>query len=107
MILQVKKSGDMFDVTMGSYDGAEVCQLVGLFLLNKLEKYIPKKSIGLYRDDGLPALDLPGPDLERLKKKITILFNEYGLKVAIEVNQKRTDFLDIYLNLEDDSFRPF
>ena len=29
----VKKQGSMFDVTMGSYDGAEVCELVGLYIL--------------------------------------------------------------------------
>ena len=33
----VKKNDlSLFDVTMGSYDGAEVCELVGLFLLNIL-----------------------------------------------------------------------
>ena len=33
----VKKSGDPeFDVTMGSYDGAEICELVGLFILHSL-----------------------------------------------------------------------
>ena len=29
-----KKDTNLFDVTMGAYDGAEVCELVGLFLLN-------------------------------------------------------------------------
>ena len=33
----VKKEGNpSFNVTMGSYDGAEVCELVGLYLLGKL-----------------------------------------------------------------------
>ena len=33
----VKKDNDgMFDVTMGTFDGAEVCELVGLFILNDL-----------------------------------------------------------------------
>eukprot|EP00794_Sanderia_malayensis_P017157 gene17157-biopygen14763 len=32
----VKKDNRNFDVTMGSYDGAEVCELVGLLILNKL-----------------------------------------------------------------------
>ena len=27
-----------FDVTMGSYDGAEVCELVGLYILDILTK---------------------------------------------------------------------
>ena len=32
----VKKDNSDFYVTMGSYDGAEVCELVGLYLLNLL-----------------------------------------------------------------------
>ena len=39
--------------TMGSYDGAEVCELVGLFILNDLCNEYGKDNIGLYRDDGL------------------------------------------------------
>ena len=38
----------LFDVTMGSYDGAEVCELVGLFLLNKLAVTFGKDNVGLY-----------------------------------------------------------
>ena len=30
----IKKDNSSFDVTMGSYDRAEVCELVGLFILN-------------------------------------------------------------------------
>ena len=33
----IKKDNYMFDVTMGSFDGAEVCELVGLFLLYKMK----------------------------------------------------------------------
>ena len=34
-----KKSGnELFDVTMGDLDGAEICELIGLYLLNKLSK---------------------------------------------------------------------
>ena len=32
----IKKESDLFDVTMGSFDGAEVCELVGLYLLDQL-----------------------------------------------------------------------
>ena len=37
---------------MGAYDGAEVCELVGSFLLHQLSKKYNKKYIGLYRDDS-------------------------------------------------------
>ena len=33
-----KKGDTTFDVTMGSYDGAETCKLVGSFLLSQLQK---------------------------------------------------------------------
>ena len=32
----MKKEGDTFDVTMGAYDGAEVCELVGAYILQQL-----------------------------------------------------------------------
>ena len=39
----VKKDGDEdFDVPMGSYDGAEVCELVGSYILNLLGNIIDK-----------------------------------------------------------------
>ena len=38
---------------MGSFDGAELCELVGLYLLSKLETLLGKPAVGLYRDDGL------------------------------------------------------
>ena len=41
---------------MGSYDGAEILELVGLFILNHLGKKFGKKNIGLYRDDGLAII---------------------------------------------------
>ena len=50
----VKKSGtEDFDVLMECYDGAEVCQLVGSYMLNQLKHDANKESIGLYQDDCL------------------------------------------------------
>ena len=53
----VKKEGDEdFDLPMRCYDGAEICELVGIFIQNKLCKFMNKKDFGLHRDDGLGAL---------------------------------------------------
>ena len=41
---------------MGCYDGAEICELVGIYIQNKLCKVTNKKDFGLYRDDGLRIL---------------------------------------------------
>ena len=35
----IKKNNSSFDITMGSYDGAEVCELVGPFILKYLCNY--------------------------------------------------------------------
>ena len=45
-----------------NFDGAEVCELVGLFVLHKLDqKFNNKKYIGLYGDDGLATFRNMGP----------------------------------------------
>ena len=40
---------------MGSINGAEVCDLIGLFSLNKIKtsKILTDNEFGLYKDDGL------------------------------------------------------
>ena len=53
----VKKEGTGFDVTMGAYDGPEICELVGIFMLSLLGTKYDSKNIGLYRDDGLSYLE--------------------------------------------------
>ena len=38
--MDVKKHSGLFDVTMGPYDGTEVCNLVGTYMLSLIsEKY--------------------------------------------------------------------
>ena len=38
---------------MRSYDGAEVCELIGIFMLSLIGNKYKPNNIGLYRDDGL------------------------------------------------------
>ena len=82
----VKKQIEDFDNTMGSYDGAEVAETVGLYLLHKLEDILPKESLGLYRDDGLCMVEGGGPVMERTKKKIVSLFKDKGFGITTEAN---------------------
>ena len=56
---------------MGAYDGTEVFELIGMFMLSLLCKHINKNHIGLYRDDGLAILkNTSGPEAEKLNKKL-------------------------------------
>ena len=106
----VKKNGRRgnFDVTMGSYDGSETAEIVGLFILDKLASKFGINNVGLYRDDGLAVLkNASGPAAERARKDIIELFKKYNLKVTTETNLTSTDFLDVYLDLKSGKFRPF
>ena len=69
----MKREENFFDVTMGVYDGAEVCELVDIFMLNKIRKKYNKNNMGLYRDDGVAAFrNTTGSKSERIKKNFKI-----------------------------------
>ena len=63
----VKRNGsEDFDVPMGCFDGAEICELVGTYILSKLSTIIQREDNGLYRDDSLGILSsCSGTDTER------------------------------------------
>ena len=91
---------------MGSYDGAETCELVGLFILDKLSTKFGS-DVGLYRDDGLAAIKSTPQAIERKKKELCKTFNEIGLKITVEANMITTNYLDTTLNLEKESYHPY
>ena len=94
----MKKDNSSFDVTMGSFDGAEICKIVGLYLLD----------IGLYRDDGLAAINsCSGPILDRTRKNIIALFKKEGLNITIAANLLETNFLDVTFNLVTEKYFPY
>ena len=95
-----KKSGAQFDTDMGLFDGAEICELVGLFLLHQLCLILDKDDVGLYRDYGLAVLrNSSGPDAEKMRKKVTQAFRQHDLQVTVDTNLTQIDFLDVTLNL--------
>ena len=103
-----KVDNSLFDVTMGSYDGAEIGELVDLYLLNQLSTVIYKSSVGLYRDDGLAAINnANGPKLARIRTAIIALFKEEGLSITIKTNLIKTDFLDVTFSLATKKYFPF
>ena len=84
---------------MGNFDGAEVCKLIGLYLLNKVKALLDSSNVGLYRDDGLAVVHKAnGPKVDRLRKDIISLFNDEGVSITIDTNLIETDFLDFSFN---------
>ena len=101
----VKKENKDFNVSMGSWDGAEVCEIVGLFLLSKLQHLA--LNVGLYRDDGLAVTKLKPRLAELEKKKVCKIMSEYGLKITATANAHSVNFLDLTLDLREDTYKPF
>ena len=57
---------------MGAYDGAEVCELIDIFMLPLLSKNITKNHIGLYRDDGLAIIkNTSSPETKKNQEKVS------------------------------------
>ena len=103
-----KKEESLFDITMGGYHGAEVCELVGLYMLDSLNKVIPDGRVGLYRDDGLAAVEVKnGRQGENIRKELFRCAKTIGLEITVDPAVKITEFLDIEFNLEDHSYRPY
>ena len=92
---------------MGSLDGAEICELVGLSILHSLEERFGK-NIGLYRDDGLAVINTKcGRLSDKARKDLIRIFNELGLKISSQANQQRTNFLDLSLDLTNGTYKPY
>ena len=103
-----RRSQGNFDVTMGSYDDAETCELVGIYILSILAERRNKKNTGLYLDGGLIILrNCNGPKTDRTRKDIIRIFKQIGFKIEIKTNLKEIDFLDVTFSLKKETHQPF
>ena len=84
-----KSTESCFDVTMGSFDGAEICELVGLYIQSNLENILPKTNFGLYRDERLILLrKLNWHQMDKKRKSIIKIFKGIGFSINIEADLK-------------------
>ena len=91
---------------MGGYTGAEIYELIRIYVLTRGAKLVKKSDCRLYRDDGLVTLrNVNGQQIHRTRKKITKIFN-VGFSIDIETNSKVVDFLDITSSLNNGIYKP-
>ena len=80
----------------------------GTFILYKLSLKYNENNIDLYRDDGLAVFkNISGTKSEKVKKDIQKLFKENELDIVIQCNMKTVNYLDVTLNLENSTYRPY
>ena len=91
-----KNSNPLYDITMGSKHGAEVCEIVGLNIISKLKEKTKLEKIGIYRIDSLIAIGkkkTSGTEIERIKKDLYKFSKEIGIKFMIENPAHEITFL--------------
>ena len=92
-------------MTTGSYDGVEICNLVGINLLSLPANIIDRINCGLYRDDGLILLhNVNGQKMDLVRKNVTKIF---AFKIEIQTHLKKVNFLDITFNLANGTYKPY
>ena len=99
----VKIENPHCDIAMGSCDGAEVYELVGLYILDILTKEFGHDKVSLWGDDWLGCFwNLP--ESGKVKKKLCKIFEQSGQSITVECNLRIKDFLDITFDLRTEYY---
>ena len=70
--------------------------------------YISLNNVGIIWDDGLTSLrNSNGSLTSKIQKKVIRAFKYIGLKIDISFDLKIVNFLDVTLNLTENSYKPF
>ena len=92
---------------MGAYDSAQVADLIEIYILDTLGRIVNLEQVGLFRDDRLNFIpNSNGPKTSKIQKIIRT-FKLLGLRIEIASNLKIVDFVDVTLNLNNGTFKPF
>ena len=106
----IKKNGDPdCNVTMGIFEGAELSELAGLYILHILGEKYGKHRVCLYRDDGLACFGyISEPKADRTRKNFVKIFKEdFDLGITCKTNLKPVNFLDVTLNLTNEKYQSY
>ena len=75
--------------------------------MSLITQLLQRDHIGLYRNDGLLVTPARPRQAEILKKKISELFRIEDLGIEANPNLKSVNFLDVHINLSQNSHKPF
>ena len=104
---QKANADDLFDVTMGSYDGVETRELIDTHILDEIKRITPKEDVGLYRDVGLAVIHKAPRKAKNVKQKLYEKFKQLGLKITDSTNMTIVDFLDVTFDLKKKHTNPY
>ena len=88
---------------MGIFDGAEICEIVGIHILSLLSNKFDKQATGLLvflRNTSKQKTD-------RIRKYIIEFFKNASFRIEIKTNLHIADFLGITFDLLDGTYKPY
>ena len=90
----MKTDSGFFDVAMGAFHGAEVCDLVSNFFHHNLSGRYERNNLALYRDDGLAIFkNISGPASGKVKKYFCQLFRDHNPELTTYIQHIYIFFL--------------
>ena len=85
-----------------------MCELIGIFMSSLIGNKCNPNNTKLYRCNGLAVLkNTNGPQSEKNKITFQKNFKNKGLDIIINCNMKIINHLEVTLNLNDGSYRPY
>ena len=94
---------------MGSYTGAEICELVDLFILNHLGNRLGKENFGFYIEttvwQSLIIKNKSARLADKTRKELHEAFEQFGLKITAESNLHVVNFLDVTFDLSTGKYK--
>ena len=104
-----KNEEEEFDVQIGCHDGAEIWEVIGTFILNKISPIMQEQNnVGLYRDDGLGIFrNLLWQYIETKKKEMIKIFKSFGLSITLTTNVTSANYLKVNVDLTEDIYKPY
>ena len=82
-----KNTNNMCDVTMGSYEGDETCELVDAQMLSLIAPKF-EEGVEFYRDDSLAVCKASPREIEKSKQEFSNTFKSNGPKlITFEANK--------------------
>ena len=91
---QRTNTNTLFNATIGSYNRAETCELIGIYILLQLKEKSYGMEIGLNRDDSFAVLNQTPQKIDKIKKEICKVFTTNNLHTKKVINS-----LDVTLDL--------
>ena len=107
-VLKEENAKSCFNFTMGSFDGAEICELFGIHTLSLMLNKFDKEYAGWYGDDELILLrNMSNQKTDRIQKDMIDIFINTSFKIEGKTNLNIIGVLDVTFHLSDGTFRSY